>query len=569
MKETHLSGKKSEPMLKERSDALYKGPYKAPNRAYMKAMGLSDSDLSRPMIGVGVAWSEAGPCNLHTMGLGRKAKEGVYYNKGTPRMFATPLVIDGVAMGYEGMKYSLVSREIIANTVEMTINAHAYDAFVGISGCDKTTPAMLMAAGRLNIPSIILYGGTNMNGYLNGKEITMEDVFEAVGQFAGNKLSAEELKELEDNAIPGIGTCAGLFTANTMGTMAETLGMALPGSSAPPAVEGIKYDYAYESGKAIMALLENGILPRDIMTYGAFENAITALMSMGGSTNVVMHLIAIAHENGIKLTLDDFDRIGSKVPEIANMRPGGTHTMEDLFRVGGVPLVLKKLLKSKLLDGNVLTVTGKTMAENITSMKIPEMKNDVISEVSKPYHVRGGIRILRGSLAPEGAVIKVAAAKITKLRGPAVVFDSEEEAFNGVTNGRVKPGDIVVIRFEGPKGGPGMREMLSVTAAIIGKDLGEKVAMVTDGRFSGATRGLMIGHVSPEAYVGGPLAFVKNGDYISIDCDRGTLELEVDKKEMDSRRRGWRQPEPKHKSGLLAQYAMLVSSASEGAVLNP
>ena len=272
MKETHLSGKKNKPMLKERSDALYKGPYKAPNRAYMKAMGLSDSDLSRPIIGVGVAWSEAGPCNLHTMDLGRKAKEGVYYNKGTPRMFATPLVIDGVAMGYEGMKYSLVSREIIANTVEMTINAHAYDAFVGISGCDKTTPAMLMAAGRLNIPSIILYGGTNMNGYLNGKEITMEDVFEAVGQFAGNKLSAEELKELEDNAIPGIGTCAGLFTANTMGTMAETLGMALPGSSAPPAVEGIKYDYAYESGKAIMTLLENGILPRDIMTYEAFEN---------------------------------------------------------------------------------------------------------------------------------------------------------------------------------------------------------------------------------------------------------------------------------------------------------
>ncbi len=569
MKKTRLSGNKSKPTPKARSDALYKGSYKAPNRAYMKAMGLSDSDLSRPMIGVGVAWSEAGPCNLHTMDLGRKAKEGVYYNKGTPRMFATPLVIDGVAMGYEGMKYSLVSREIIANTVEMTINAHAYDAFVGISGCDKTTPAMLMAAARLNIPSIILYGGTNMNGYLNGKEITMEDVFEAVGQFAGNRLSAEELKELEDNAIPGIGTCAGLFTANTMGTMAETLGMALPGSSAPPAVEGIKYDYAYESGKAIMALLENKILPREIMTYEAFENAITALMSMGGSTNVVMHLIAIAHENGIKLTLDDFDRIGSKVPEIANMRPGGVHTMEDLFRVGGVPLVLKKLLRAKLLDGNVLTVTGKTMAENISSMKIPETKNDVISEVSKPYHVRGGIRILRGSLAPEGAVIKVAAAKITKLRGPAVVFDSEEEAFNGVANGKVKPGDIVVIRFEGPKGGPGMREMLSVTAAIIGKDLGEKVAMVTDGRFSGATRGLMIGHVSPEAHVGGPLAFVKNGDYISIDCDRGTLELEVDKREMDSRRRGWKQPELKHKSGLLAQYAMLVSSASEGAVLNP
>ncbi|MEM0154381.1 MAG: dihydroxy-acid dehydratase [Methanothrix sp.] len=555
--------------MKSRSKELYEGPYKSPNRAYMKAMGLSDSDLSRPIIGVGVAWSEAGPCNLHTMELGRKAKEGVYFNKGTPRMFSTPLVIDGVAMGYEGMKYSLVSREIIANTVEMTINAHAYDAFVGISGCDKTTPAMLMAAARLNIPSIVLYGGSNLNGYFNGKELTMEDVFEAVGQFAGKRLSAEELKELENNAIPSIGTCAGLFTANTMGTMAEVLGMALPGSSAPPAAEGIKRDYAYESGKAVMNLLENGIKPKDIMTYDAFENAITVLMAMGGSTNVVMHLIAIAHEAGVKLTLEDFDRISSKVPEIANMRPGGAHTMEDLFHIGGVPIIVKKLLDSKLLHGSVLTVTGKTLEQNIKSLHIIEQKNDIISSVSSPYHRRGGIRILRGSLAPDGAVIKVAAAKITKLSGPAVVFDSEEEAFKGVTNGKVKSGDVVIIRYEGPKGGPGMREMLSVTAAIIGKNLGESVALVTDGRFSGATRGLMIGHVCPEAYVGGPLALVKNGDIISIDCDKGVLDLKLGEKEIEKRRQQWKQPKPKHASGLLAQYAKLVSNASEGAVLNP
>ncbi len=554
---------------KARSRKLYDGPYRSPNRAYMKAMGLSDSDLQRPMVGVGVAWSEAGPCNLHTMDLGRKAKEGVYYNKGTPRMFSTPLVIDGVAMGYEGMKYSLVSREIIANTVEMTINAHAYDAFVGISGCDKTTPAMLMAAARLNIPSIVLYGGSNSNGYLNGKELTMEDVFEAVGKFAGKRISAEELKELENNAIPGIGTCAGLFTANTMGTMAEALGMALPGSSAPPAVEGVKYDYAYQSGKTVMQLLENGIKPRDIMTYDAFENAITTLMAMGGSTNVVMHLIAIAHEAGIKLTLNDFDRISSKVPEIANMRPGGAHTMEDLFRVGGVPLVIKKLLDSKLIHGNALTVTGESVSKNMAKMKIKEQKNDVVSDTVKPYHNRGGIRILKGSLAPDGAVIKVAAAKITKLKGPAVVFDSEEDAFKGVTNGNVKSGDVVVIRYEGPKGGPGMREMLSVTAAIIGKELGTSVAMVTDGRFSGATRGLMIGHVTPEAYVGGPLAVVKNRDIISIDCDKGTLDILISKDELDSRMSSWKQPRPKHPTGLLAQYAKLVSSASEGAILSP
>ncbi|MCL4389210.1 dihydroxy-acid dehydratase [Candidatus Marsarchaeota archaeon] len=552
---------------KSRSNAVYGGPYKTPNRAYMKAMGLSDMDLAKPMIGVGAAWSEAGPCNIHALMLGRKAKEGVDYAGGTPRMFAAPLVIDGVAMGSEGMKYSLVSREVIANTVELSVNAHGYDAFVGITGCDKTTPGMLMGAARINVPSIVLYGGTTLNGYLRGRKITMQDAFEGVGAYAGKKIGKEELKLLEDNAVPTAGTCAGLFTANTMGTMAEVLGMALPGSSAPPAVEGIKANYAYESGKAVMRLLENGTRPRDIMTYEAFENAITVQMAMAGSTNVVMHLIAIAHEAGIKLTLDDFDRISKRVPEIANMQPGGSHTMEDLYDLGGVPPVMKKLLKAKLIDGSLMTVTGKTIKENIDSMKIIEAKNDVISDISHPYHKKGGLKILRGSLAPDGAVVKISAADIVKHRGRARVFDSEEAAFMGVADGKVKKGDVVVIRYEGPRGGPGMREMLSVTAEIIGKGLGKSVALVTDGRFSGATRGLMIGHVCPEAYVGGPIALVKNNDFISIDCSRGIVDLDIPDKEMAARKKSWRQPKPRHSHGLLAQYARLVSSASKGAVL--
>lgn len=562
-----MRSKISLPKLKKRSGAVYSGPYKAPNRAYMKAMGLTDADLDKPMVGVGAAWSEAGPCNLHTLILGRKAKEGVAYAGGTPRLFATPLVIDGVAMGYEGMKYSLASREVIANSVELTIGAHGYDAFVGISGCDKTTPAMLMAAARMNIPSIVLYGGTTLNGRLNGKTITMEDVFEAVGTFAAGKLTKGELKELEDTAIPTTGTCAGLFTANTMGTMAEVLGMALPGSSAPPAVEGVKTDYAYESGKTAMALLENGIRPRDILTFEAFENAIAALMASGGSTNVVMHLIAIASEAGIRLTLNDFDRIGAKVPEIGNMRPGGKHTMEDLFHAGGVPLLMKKLLRARLIDGSVLTVTGKSMKGNLSEIKLNESSNEIVSSASKPYAGHGGIRILRGNLAPDGAVVKIAAAKIMKHSGPAKVFDSEESAFEGVASGRVRSGDVVVIRYEGPKGGPGMREMLSVTAEIIGKGLGKSVALVTDGRFSGATRGLMIGHVTPEAFVGGPLALVGDGDVISIDCIKGTLDLKLPKAELRARKAKWKQPKPKHTTGMLAQYARLVTNASEGAVL--
>lgn len=552
----------------KRSSELYSGISRSPNRAYMKAIGLSDKDLAKPIIGVGAAWTEAGPCNLHTLILGRKAKEGIYSSGGTPRMFTTPVVIDGVAMGSEGMKYSLVSRELIANTVELSINAHAYDAFLGISGCDKTSPGMLMAMARLNIPSIILYGGTTLNGSIDNKTITMQDVFEGVGAYYTKTLDADKLKGIEDNAIPSIGTCAGLFTANTMGMMTEVLGMALPGSASIPAPYSKKGDFAFESGKILMNALNSGLKPRDILSFEVFENAITVLMASGGSTNVVMHLIAIAHEAKVKLSLDDFDIISRKVHEIVNMLPGGKHTMEDLYKVGGIPIIMKKLLKNNMLNGSVITITGKKLSKNLENIKIENEQNDILSDYKKPYKKYGAIRILRGSLSPGGSVIKVSASEITKHNGPAKVFSSEEEAFDAVNSGKVRKGDVVVIRYEGPKGGPGMREMLSVTAAIIGKDMGKEVALVTDGRFSGATRGLMIGHITPEAFVGGPLAVVKNRDIIKIDTEKGTLDIDISAEVMEKRISEWKRPKPKHSSGLLAQYALLVGDASHGAVFS-
>ncbi len=545
----------------------YGGPYKAPNRAYMKAIGLSNKDMEKPLIGVAAAWSETGPCNFHTLMLGRKVKEGIASAGGTGMLFATPLVIDGIAMGTEGMKYSLASREVIANTVELTVRGHGYDGFACVSGCDKTSPGMIMAMARLNLPAILLYGGTTLNGYLNGKEITMQDVFEGVGSYAAGKMTHKELRALEDNAVPTIGTCAGLYTANTMGMLTETLGVSLPGSAAIPAADWAKPEYAFQTGEALMRLMDSGTRPRDILTYEAFENGITALMASGGSTNAVMHLIAMAHEAGIKLGLEDFDRIGMKTAEIVNMKPGGKHTMEDLYRDGGVPLVLKALLKARLLDGSTMTVTGKTLKENIDTYKVPDAKTDIIAKPGRPIRKSGGIRVLWGNLAPGGAVIKASASEVAHHKGKAMVYDSEEEAFDAVASGKVKEGNVVVIRFEGPKGGPGMREMLSVTAIIVGKGLGKSVALVTDGRFSGATRGMMVGHVTPEAYVGGPLGIVKNGDEIEIDIERGKLELLVPKHEVDKRLAAFRQPRPKHTHGYLAQYAKLVTDASHGAVL--
>lgn len=549
------------------SREFYHGPQKAPNRSFLKAVGLTDEDIEKPLVGVGVAWNEAGPCNIHALALGNYAKEGVRSAAGTPRMFATPVVIDGIAMGNEGMRYSLPSREVIANTVELTVKGHGYDGFVGISGCDKTNPGMMMAMARMNIPSILMYAGTTLPGVYMGKKIAIGDVFEAVGNYQVGNLTLEELKIMEDSAIPTAGACGGLYTANTMAFLAEALGIALPGSSAPPAVDGGKSRFAYETGKQVMNLLGTNLKPRDILTYEAFENAITVLMASGGSTNGVLHLLAIAHECGVRLSLDEFERIGNKTPEIVNMKPGGAYTMAELNDVGGVPLIMKKLLNRGLLHPDIVTVTGKSIKENLEGVYIPHVSQDVVYDLDKPLTTTGGLKILRGNLAPEGSVFKVAASKVRIHRGPARVFDSEEEAFRAANERQIKKGDIFVIRYEGPKGGPGMREMLAVTSAVVGQGLDRDVALITDGRFSGATRGIMVGHITPEAFVGGPIAIVRDDDLITIDGENGTLNLEQSTQEIEKRLKEWKTPKPKYSSGYLAQYSKLVGSASEGAIL--
>lgn len=551
-----------------RSKVVYGGPERAPNRAFMKAMGLSDSDLEKPVVGIAVAWNEAGPCNIHALSLSSHTKAGIEESGGTPRTFTAPVVIDGIAMGTEGMKYSLVSREMVANTVEMTVNAHGYDGFAAISGCDKTSPGMMMAMARMNLPSVVMYAGTTLPGTFFEKDIAIGDVYEAVGAFSAQKMSLEDLKLMEDKAIPTAGACGGLYTANTMAMMTESLGLALPGSASPPAVDGQKAIFAHSTGKTLMELMESGLKPRDILKFGAFENAIAVLMASGGSTNAVLHLLGIAHEAGVKLTIDDFDRVGRKIPEIVNMKPGGEYVMADLNRVGGVPVIMKKLLDAGLIDGEQVTVSGRSVAQNLSSVKVSSVSEKVVRDTSSPFQASGGISILKGSLAPEGCVLKSSASKISKHTGPARVFDSEDQAFRAVMDRKIAKGDVVVIRYEGPKGGPGMREMLAVTAAIVGQDLGESVALITDGRFSGATRGMMVGHVAPEAYVGGPIAVVRDGDLITIDSGKGSIELHIDEKDMGERLQKWKVPPPKHSKGLLAQYSMLVTSASRGAVLS-
>jgi len=554
---------------KSRSQKVYGGFEKAPNRAFLKAMGLTDDDInSKPLVGIATAWNEAGPCNIHTLGLANVVREGVREAGGTPRVFTTPVVIDGIAMGSEGMKYSLVSREVVADTVELTVNAHGYDGFVAVGGCDKTQPGLMMAMARLNIPSIIMYGGTTLPGYYKGKNIAIGDVYEAVGSYSSGKISAEDLRIMEDNAIPGPGTCGGLYTANTMALMTEALGLSLPGSASPPAVDSARVRYAKETGKALLKLMELDLKPRDILSFEAFENAIAVLMASGGSTNAVLHLLAIAYEAGVNLTLDDFDRISKKVPEIVNMKPGGEYVMADLDKVGGAPLIMRKLLDAGLIHGDIITVTGKTVKQNLDEFKLPNIKYDsIVKEIANPYNPTGGIRILKGNLATEGAVIKVSASKVKYHKGSARVFNSEEEAFNAVIKEKIEEGDVVVIRYEGPKGGPGMREMLAVTSAIVGQGLGEKVALITDGRFSGATRGIMVGHVAPEAIVGGTIALLEDGDTIVIDANNGRLDVDLSEEEIKSRAKDWVPPEPKYKTGLLAKYAKLVSSSSKGAVL--
>jgi dihydroxy-acid dehydratase len=552
------------------SRTVVEGPSRAPHRAMFKAMGLNDTDLERPLVGVSSTCNEATPCNLHLGKLAQMAKEGVKHSGCTPREFTAIAVSDAIAMGHEGMKASLVSREIIADSIEIMMRAHQYDALVAISGCDKSLPGSLMAMARLNLPSIFVYGGTIMPGNWNGKDVTIQDVYEAVGTYDTGKMSLEELISLENVACPSAGSCAGMYTANTMSSISEALGMSLPGSASPPAESDRRSKICYETGKAISNLIENNIRPKDIMTFEAFENAIAIANAIGGSTNAVLHLLAIAREAGVKLEMKDFERIRRRVPHIANMRPGGFYVMLDLDKVGGVPVILHKLLSRGILHGNVMTVTGNTMENNIRSLHLSELGDqNIVRSIEDPIHAEGVLRILYGSLAPEGAVVKIAGIKNMIFFGKAKVFNTEEDAFKSISDRRIVEGDVVVIRYEGPKGGPGMREMLSATAALVGQGLGEKTAMVTDGRFSGATRGLMVGHVSPEAMVGGPISLVKDGDEILIDTVKGKIDLILSKAEINRRKRKWKPIVPRYTKGALAKYSSLVQSASQGAVTLP
>ena len=549
---------------------VVEGTARAPHRAMYKAMGLTDDDLSKPFVGVCHTGNEATPCNIHLPELAQKAKNGVKDGGATPREFSTIAVSDGIAMGHEGMKSSLVSREVIADSIELMVRAHQYDALVGIAGCDKSLPGTMMAMARLNIPSVFVYGGTIMPGILDGKELTVVDVYEAVGSYDAGKISLEELKNIEDTACPNAGSCGGMFTANTMASISEALGIALPGSASPPAEDDRREKIVYETGKACTELLAQNIKPRDILTFESFENSITMLNAVGGSTNGILHLLALANEVGIKLTYDDFERIRKKTPHIADMKPGGGYVMNSLDKIGGIPLIMKKLLDNNLIHGNVLTVTGKTIEENIRQYKVSSISDQqIVREIENPLHGVGTAVILKGTLAPEGAVIKTAGVEMTKFTGKARVFDNEESAFDSVAKGEINEGDVLVIRYEGPKGGPGMREMLATTAAIVGQGLGKKVAMITDGRFSGGTRGFMVGHVAPEAFVGGPIALVKDGDEISINIEDNSVNLHVSEEELKQRSTEWRMPKSNYTSGALAKYAFLVGSAAQGAITDP
>ena len=547
---------------------VVEGTARAPHRAMYKAMGLTDEDLAKPFIGVCHTGNEATPCNIHLPSLAQKAKQGVKDAGATPREFSTIAVSDGIAMGHEGMKSSLISREVIADSIELMVRAHQYDALVGIAGCDKSLPGTMMAMARLNIPSVFVYGGTIMPGMLDGKELTVVDVYEAVGSYDAGKISLEELKNIEDNACPNAGSCGGMFTANTMASISEAIGIALPGSASPPAEDARREDIVYETGKACGRLIELGIKPSDIFTIDAFENAITMLNAVGGSTNGILHLLALANEAKIKLSYDDFERIRKRTPHLADMKPGGEYVMNSLDKVGGIPLIMKKLLDNNLIHGDALTVTGKTIKDNLQNVKI-SAEQKIVRSIENPLHNVGTAVILKGTLAPDGAVIKTAGMEMTKFTGKAKVFDSEETAFDSVAKGEIDEGDVLVIRYEGPKGGPGMREMLATTAAIVGQGLGKKVAMVTDGRFSGGTRGFMVGHVAPEAFVGGPIALVKNDDEISVNIEDNSINLQVSKDELEKRSKEWRMPKPNYESGALSKYAFLVGSAADGATTDP
>lgn len=557
-------------MVRVRSPQWYDGVDNAPHRSYLRSIGFAEVDFGKPIVGVLASWSELGPCNYHTLELARFVKEGVKEAGGVGLAAPTIVVNDGINMGTPGMRYSLISRDLIADTIEAQFNAHGVDAWVGIGGCDKTQPGIMMAMVRLDLPAVYLYGGTAEAGRLGDRDLTIEDIFEAVGSYYAGKITLEELKRVEEFAFPTYGTCQGLFTANTMAMIGEALGLSLLGSASPPATSARRRMYAVASGRAVLKAAELGLTPRKIVTYDALYNAAVTLFATAGSTNAILHLLAIAHEAGVKFTLDDFDEISRKVPVIAAMRPAGPSSMQDLDRVGGVPRILKKLYRAGLLRPEAVTVEGEAIGKLLEKWQPPPVPDaGILYEVDKPYKPYAGIRILKGNLAPNGAVMKVGAADSLIFEGRAKVYNSEQEAFKAVSSGEIKPGDVVVIRYEGPKGAPGMPEMLKVTAAIVGAGLGESVALVTDGRFSGATRGIMIGHVAPEAAVGGPIALVEQGDVIYIDGERGILELKISQDELELRKKKWNPPPPKNRGGLLAKYAALVQQADRGAVTTP
>jgi dihydroxy-acid dehydratase len=548
------------------SDIVYRGGYhRAPARSYLRAMGLTDEDIAKPIIGVVSSWNETTPCNVHLNRLAAWAKQGVKAAGGTPREFTTIAVTDGIAMGYEGMKASLISREVIADSIELVMMGHGYDALVGIAGCDKSLPGTIMAMARLNVPSVFTYGGTIMPGKFRGRDVTVQDVFEGVGAVEAGRITEQDLYELECVACPGEGSCGGMYTANTMACASEALGIALPFSATIPASAPERTELCRWAGSSVLRLLEQDIRPRDILTRAAFENAIAVVVAIGGSTNSALHLPAIAHEAGLELALDDFDSIARHVPHIADMRPGGRFVQTDLHRAGGTPRVMKELLDAGLLHGDAMTVTGKTVAENLASLRFGE-DGQVILPTEAPLERTGTMVVLKGNLAPEGSVMKTSGVHKERHTGPARVFGCEEDAFQAVARREIRAGDVVVLRYEGPRGGPGMREMLAVTAALSGQGLDEEVALITDGRFSGATRGFTVGHVSPEAAVGGPIAVVQEGEFITVDIPNRLIQLEVSEEELQRRLGQWTAPAPRYTTGALAKYARLVSSAARGAV---
>ena len=561
-----MSEKNPPNKMKPRSGLVTDGMERAPARGMLRAVGFKDEDFAKPQIGIASSWNEITPCNLSLDRLAKASKKGVIEAGGFPMQFGTISVSDGISMGHEGMHFSLVSREVIADSVETVMQAERLDGMVTFAGCDKSLPAMMMAAARMDVASVFVYAGSTMPGKVDGRDVTIIDAFEAVGACARGLISQDEVDKIERAICPGEGACGGMYTANTMAAVGEAIGLSLPGSASPPSIDRRRDDYAVKSGAAVVELIRKGITTRQILTKKAFENAITVVMALGGSTNAVLHLLAIAHEAEVDLTLEDFQRVGAKVPLLGDLKPFGKYVMTDVDKVGGIPVILRALLDAGLLHGDCLTVTGKTMAENLKDITPPDPDGEILKVVKDPLSLGGGITILKGSLTPEGAVCKTAGIGVDVFEGPAKVFEREQAAMDALENGSIVAGDVVVIRYEGPKGGPGMREMLMITGAIKGAGLGKSVLLLTDGRFSGGTTGLCVGHVSPEAVDGGPIAFVKTGDKIRIDTVNRTLDLLVDESEMNERKKSFKPLAHKYRRGVLAKYSKLVGSAAKGAV---